>query len=388
MPVYSYKSRDFALGLLGFFLGFLSNSLFLLFPLYLEQFRPSKTWVGMIMGVYSLTAILARPLFGRLIDVLGARKMTLYSFLFMSAVVPWFHLVTGAGWLAFFLRALLGAGWGINMTSIMAMCSDLAPRDRLAHSLGVIGVSGIIAGAVGPMLAEEIIRRFGFGGIFDASLIFVVGGIVCVLATTRTGGKELKAKPSTIQILGRYPVWILLIVGLMPVIHGAARGSVANFIVLFGSSAGFERVAPFFIAFSAAAVLTRFVLGDISDRYGRKRVILPSALLISLNLFWIAGLNNYGSFVISGFVAGLGQGLIFPALSTYLIDFLGRENKSLALSLYMSLFDAGMGLGSPVFGRISDLSGYRSMYVSAGLLMLVYTLVFSLKSPSLPDSME
>ena len=175
----------------------------------------------------------------------------------------------------------------------------------------------------------------------------------------------------------------------MPVIHGAVRGSVVNFIVLFGSSAGFERVAPFFIAFSAAAVLTRFVLGDISDRYGRKRVILPSALLISMNLFWIAGLDSYSSFVLSGFVAGLGQGLIFPALSTYLIDFLGRANKSLALSLYMSLFDAGMGLGSPVFGRISDLSGYRPMYVVAGLLMLVYTLIFSLKSPSSsPDSLN
>jgi len=377
----SYKNRDFVLGLLGFFLGFLSNSLFLLFPLYLDQFQPSKTWVGLIMGVYSLTAILVRPLFGRLMDERGARKMTIYSFLFMFAVVPWFHLLAGAGWLAFFLRALMGAGWGINMIAIMAMCSDLAPRDRLAHSLGVIGVSGLIAGAVGPVLAEEIIRYFGFGGIFNASLIFLAAGTICVFAIKESPGTKTIVHSSIIQMLTKYPLWILIIIGIMPVIHGAVRGAVANFIALFGSSAGFDRVAPFFIAFSAAAVLTRLTIGDISDRYGRKKVILPSALLISLNLFWISSLDNYASFIISGFVAGLGQGLIFPALSTYLIDFLGHQNKSLALSLYMSLFDAGMGLGSPLFGWISDLSSYRHMYVVAGLLLFVFTLIFNFKSP-------
>jgi MFS family permease len=384
----SFKKRNFALGLVGFFLGFLSNSLFLLFPLYLDQFHPTKTWVGLIMGIYSLTAIISRPFFGRVIDERGARKMTIYSFIFMIAVVPWFHLISSAGWLAFFLRALLGAGWGVNMTSIMAMCSDLAPRDRLAHSLGVIGVSGIIAGAMGPMLAEEIIRYFGFGGIFNASVIFFAGGAICVLAIKESKKTKKAAHSSIIQLLARYRLGILIIIGFMPVIHGAVRGSVANFIALFGSDAGFERVAPFFIAFSAAAVFTRLAIGDISDRYGRKKVILPSALLISLNLFWIATLDDYISFILSGFIAGLGQGLIFPALSTYLIDFLGHQNKSLALSLYMSLFDAGMGLGSPLFGWISDISSYRHMYVVAGLLLFAFTFIFNIKSPrlSLPNN--
>lgn len=382
--MHSFKSRDFGLGLIGFFLGFLSNSLFLLYPLYLEQFQPSKTWVGLIMGVYSLTAIIARPFFGRIIDERGARIMTIYSFLFMVAVVPFFHLVSGAGWLAFFLRALMGAGWGINMTAIMAMCSDLAPRDRLAHSLGVIGVSGIIAGAIGPMLAEEIIRYFGFGGIFNASLVFLGAGTICVFAIKESPKTKTMVKTSIVPVLTKHALWILIIIGIMPVIHGAVRGSVANFIALFGNSIGFDRVAPFFIAFSAAAVLTRLTIGDISDRYGRKKVILPSALLISLNLFWISTLDDYASFIISGFIAGMGQGLIFPALSTYLIDFLGHQHKSLALSLYMSLFDAGMGLGSPLFGWISDLSSYRHMYMVAGLVLFVFTFIFNLKSPRVP----
>ena len=179
--------------------------------------------------------------------------------------------------------------------------------------------------------------------------------------------------------MAKYSFLILLIIAAMPIAHGAVRGTVINFIALFGSSLGFTWLAPFFLAFSAAAVLTRVGIGDVSDRYGRKRVILPAALMISADLFWIAGLHSYWEFVICGFIAGLGQGLIFPALSTYVIDVLGHRNKGLALGLYLSLFDVGMGLGSPLFGWVSDTAGYRFMYVVAGCLILVLTQLMELE---------
>ncbi|HWQ09326.1 MAG TPA: MFS transporter, partial [Holophaga sp.] len=130
------------------------------------------------------------------------------------------------------------------------------------------------------------------------------------------------------------------------------------------------------------AILTRFRLGDLSDRLGRKTVILPAAIIIALNLFVIAQVRSFPLLLVTGFVGGLGQGLIFPALSTYIIDFLGRENKGLAISLYSSLFDVGMGLGAPLFGWVSDVAGYRWMYRVAGLFLLVSTTVFMIKAPA------
>jgi MFS family permease len=60
---------------------------------------------------------------------------------------------------------------------------------------------------------------------------------------------------------------------------------------------------------------------------------------------------------------------------------MGRENKGLAISLYLSLFDVGMGLGSPFFGWISDRLGYRKMYMAAGLFLLASTLIFMARAP-------
>jgi MFS family permease len=381
-PERSYWNRDFAFAFAGYFFLFMSVSIFFLLPLFLEQFHPSKSRVGVIMGIQSVTAILVRPFLGRIVDERGGRKMAVWGTLGMIAVMPGFYLVQDAGWLVLVLRAAMGAAWGVAMTATIAACSDLAPLDRLAHSIGIIGVGGILAGAAGPMLGEEVARRYGFNALFTASLIFLVAGLISMAATREVprpdNGSELKP-----GLLAGHTFWTLVIVAAMPTVHGAIRGAVVNFVALFASSAGFGRVGPFFVAFSAAAVLTRFGIGDLSDRYGRKRVIFPTAILIGLNLFWIAATRNYGVFLLNGFIAGLGQGLIFPALSTYLIDFLGRENKGLALGVYMSLFDLGMGLGSPVFGWFSDLGGYRWMYAAAGMSLLLTSVVFHAKAPRL-----
>jgi MFS family permease len=157
---------------------------------------------------------------------------------------------------------------------------------------------------------------------------------------------------------------------------------VIYFIALFGKSVPVGRIGPFFVAFSAAAILTRLFFGDLSDRYGRKKIILPAAFIISVNLFLLSQVQSLGMFVLTGFIGGLGQGLIFPALRKYINDILGEENKGFAISFYLTFFDVGMGLGSAMFGWVSDLYGYRSMYLFAGILFFLAGAVFAWKAPS------
>src|SRR5512143_3079962 len=157
----SFWNRDFLLSLASYFFLFMAVSLFFLLPVVLEKFGPKQSRIGLIMGIHSVVAIAIRPFFGRLIDVRGGRRIALLGLLLLVLSVPFFHFVDDAGWLPFLLRALAGLGWGISMTATIAMCSDLAPADRLAKSMGVIGVAGLVANALGPLLAEELIRRGG-----------------------------------------------------------------------------------------------------------------------------------------------------------------------------------------------------------------------------------
>jgi MFS family permease len=377
----SFWNRDFLLALAGYFFLFMSVSLFFLYPVVLEKFGPHQGRIGLIMGVHSVVAIAVRPFFGRMIDVGGGRRFALLGLFILIVSVPFFHFVDDAGWLPFLLRALSGLGWGISMTATIAMCSDLAPVDRLAKSMGIIGVAGLVANALGPLLAEELIRAGGAGWLTNVSWLFLLASMGCLLAGREVVRPDCGVPAGGMKVLKLVPWTLAAVVASIPVFHGAIRGAMIYFIAVFGGSLGIGRVGPFFLVFSLAAILTRFRLGDLSDRLGRKTIILPAALIIAGNLFVIAQVRSFPLLLVTGFVGGLGQGLIFPALSTYIIDFLGRENKGLAISLYNSLFDVGMGLGAPLFGWVSDVAGYRWMYRIAGMFLLVSTIVFMWKAP-------
>jgi MFS family permease len=332
------------------------------------------------MGVFSIVAIAVRPIFGRMIDVRGGKSLALAGIAVLAAGVPFFHLVHDAGWLPLLLRAVMGAGWGVSMSATISLCSDLAPADRLARSMGIIGVAGLVANALGPLAAEEISRRFGFGRVFDASLVFLGLAAVGVLAA-RAVVRPKAEGAAGFRTLKGVPLAVVLIVSAMPVFHGAIRGDILYFIAVFGKSVGLERVGSFFLVLSLSAILTRFGTGDLSDRFGRKTIILPAALIICVNLFLISRIRTMPLLLGTAFIGGIGQGLIYPALSTYIIDFMGRANKGLAISMYNSLFDVGMGAGAPFFGWIADLTGYRRMYMFAGLFLLAATAVFMGKAP-------
>jgi len=70
-----FWNRDFVVALTGYFFLFMSITLFYVFPLFLKQFGPSKSRVGLIMGAYSIMGILVRPFFGRLLDIKGRKKI-------------------------------------------------------------------------------------------------------------------------------------------------------------------------------------------------------------------------------------------------------------------------------------------------------------------------
>ena len=375
-------NRNFIIALFGFFFLFMSITLFFLFPLFLEQFNPSKRHIGLIMGIHSLMAIFIRPFMGRLVDIKGRKRISLIGIAFLILILPFFHLLRDAGFLPIILRALTGIGWGISMTATLTMCSDLAPVEKLAHSMGIIGVAGLLSVALGPLLAEEVINRFGFNALFNTSLAFLCASFLCVLLTREVARPNNFQQFHKLKSLLNVSILTLVLISTLPIAHGAIRGAVVYFIALFGKSIPLDRVGAFFLCFSGAAVLTRLGIGGLSDKYGRKQVIFPAVCIISFNLLLISQAKSLGMFILTGIIGGFGQGLIFPAVTTYIIDILGRENKGLAISLYLAFFDIGMGFGSIFFGWISDLYGYRKMYLLAGIVLFLVSVLFTWKAPS------
>ncbi len=370
-------NRPYVLCLAANFLAFYVVTSFVLYPLLIKDHGGTDTQVGLIMGIFSVVSVLLRPLTGMAAERLTYRSVTIFGLAMLAVIVPFFALVQPTGWSVIALRALFGVGWSCILAPLMALATRLTPANHLSEALGIFGISGLLAHAISPMVSELVVARSGFTALFilDSLLAAMAVGLVFLIPRAR---KSPPPSPETepARTSGRLLAAAVAGVVLMAIAHGATRGTNLNFIGPYCRSIGIERFFPFFIAFSFSAILTRFRLAALPDRYGQRRVAIPALLLVAANSLIISQINATWLLIVAGLIGGLGQGLIFPALSSLMVDLIGHHRRAFALSVYTTCFEIGFGLGLPLFGMVADHLGYRWMYATAGFYMFASTLFF------------
>jgi len=349
-------NRPYVLSLLANFLIFYVVTSFVLYPLLIKESGGSDTQVGLIMGVFSVVAVLLRPITGMAAERLGYRTVTIFGLATMTATVPFFAMAEPTGTGVVLLRVFFG---------------------DLSEALGIYGISGLTAHALSPMISELIVAKSSYQVLFitDGLLALAAIGLVAAVPSSRRLPPAPES-PEPPRSAGHLLRTAIAGVVLVAVAHGAVRGTNLNFIAPYCRDIGIERFFPFFVAFSIAAILTRFKLAALPDRFGRRRVAIPALLLVAGNSLVISQINATWLLVIAGLLGGLGQGLIFPSLSSLMVDLIGHHRRAFALSVYTTCFEIGFGLGLPVFGMVADHLGYRLMYVASGVYLFITILLF------------
>ncbi|PSM38985.1 MFS transporter [Streptomyces dioscori] len=130
-----------------------------------------------VTGTVSLAAVVCIPLLGRIADVVGKKRVLLYSGTLFAAGSLLCAVATSLP-LLLFGRLLQGAVGGA-LAVAYAMVRDAFPRHRVPVALGIvssgIGISGIIA----PFLGGALVDRYGYHGVFW--FLFLLSALVLPL---------------------------------------------------------------------------------------------------------------------------------------------------------------------------------------------------------------
>ena len=114
------------------------------------------------------------------------------------------------------------------------------------------------------------------------------------------------------------------------------------------------------------------VLGSLSDRFGRRPVILLSLLGSGLDYFLLAYAPSLGWFFLGRIISGL-TGANFAAASAYIADISPPEKRAANFGLIGAAFGLGFILGPALGGLLGNI-GLRMPFVVAGALTLLNAL--------------
>lgn len=344
--------------------GFFGSFMLLLavLPLYLRDLGGSDGQVGLVIGVFAISALFPRPFIGREIDRGGSRRFLLAgAAVFVLASL--LYMLASSISILFAVRIVHGIGMALFTTAAFAMVADLAPESRRGEALGLWGTVPTLASATTPFFGLMIRDRWGDTTVFTISAC-LAGTSLLLLTLLRDPHKEHDPMAAGGGLLEKSVFFPAILVISMTWVFGA----VSSFVLLFAEDRNISNAGLFFTASAGAVVVSRLLGGKLSDRHGRWAVILPSMGLMGLGVAILSQSNSLLVLLVGAATIGLAFGGGFPALSALAVDLSPPGRRGAAMGTFSASFEVGIGAGAMVMGVVASLAGYSTMFLIGAAL--------------------
>ncbi|MBT2758214.1 MFS transporter [Mesobacillus foraminis] len=367
-------SRDFVLICCANFFIFLGFQMTLpTLPLFVKQLGGNDQLIGLVVGIFTFSALLIRPYAGHALESKGRGLVYLVGLLIFVLSVGSFGWAMGMAFL-FAMRIIQGIGWGLSTTASGTIATDLIPASRRGEGMGYYGLSGNIALALGPSLGLALTGVLSFKQLF---LLCAVLGLAALLMGSRIRYKKVDQNPKQVTNVK----WDLyeksaLQPSVLLFFLTVTFGGIASFLPLYAAQKGVPGIQWYFLIYAVFLMLSRTFAGQLYDRKGHQAVFIPGALLIFMAMILLAWLPNSVVLYTAAALYGLGFGSVQPALQAWSVARAPRNRKGMANATFFSFFDLGVGIGAIIFGQIGHLFGYDSIYETAAASVFISILLY------------
>ncbi len=353
------------------------NMVYVMISNYAMTIRNSLAVAGLIAGIFSIAALIIRPIAGISVDLLNKKYLCIFANVLMGLSVLGYGISDQIS-LLFFFRILHGVAFGLSSTTNMALVTEFIPKERMGEGIGYFGIGQVISQIVGPNLGVYITDHMGFHTLFllIASLSFLAVGMLLFFPYPKAFRiRERKKAKITIHSLIAKEVIVYAIVGGM---FSFSNGIVSSFLILLGKERQIENAGIFFSVGAIVLFALRLFIGRVIDQMGLTLIVNVSLLITAVSMVIIGAAPALSWLLLAAVLKSLGQGTGQISVQSECIKRVDPGRIGVATSTFYIGADIGQGLGPILGGKISDHYNYKTMYFVCALLMLLTISAFTI----------
>ena len=378
-------------------------------PLLVKSFGMTATMVGIAVSVFALARVFANIPAGMLTKMRGARFVLVIGALLsagsnlMIGLLPNYTALVA-------LRFVAGLGSAMFITAAVIFVAEVSTPQNRGRLMSIYQGGFLLGISMGPAVGGITASLWGLAAPFflvgivsAASAVWSLAKIPADVArigpsapktaaapqadgTGRAGSAAPAAKAPKGSSYLRNPAFIAI--SLIALATFFTRGgalfnlwpllSVQQYNLTPGA------IGVLFTIPSVANLALQPFVGTLADKLGRKRMIIPTMFLFATGLILSAVIPLLWVFAVALVFYGVAQSIEGPTANSYVADVVPREQRAMALSVFRTVADVGLMVGSPMLGFIADAQGITAgLLVNATLVIIPGVLFFILAKETL-----
>ena len=364
----------FVVGLAFFTDSILYYLLVPLLPHYAKTLGLSQMEVGVLFGTYAAAILAGTWPLGRLSDRIGRRKPFLWGLVGLGATTLLFAFASSYP-LLLLARALQGLAAAATWTSGLALLAEGFPSERRGQAMATAFAAANVGVLLGPPISGFLTESLG-----PRSPFLLAAGLALADAAARVcflrDAEPPPGEPVGLSgLLGNATVRTLA--GAMAL--GAALWAILeSTLPLHLDAALGMSPAGIGLLFAAAALthtLTSPLMGRLSDRVGRLRVLRVGFVLAALLIPVPAFVSTKGAVALSMAALGITASFVLSPVSPGLADAveaMGSRSFGSVFSLVNLAYAVGMMVGPLAGSALVEAVGLRGALVTTGVVFAMY----------------
>ncbi|MEE4167243.1 MAG: MFS transporter [Desulfocapsaceae bacterium] len=362
------KGRVFLLSLCHFIHDIYSSFLAPLLPFIVEKFSLNLTQAGLLTTVTQIPALL-NPLIGKLADRVSVRWFIILAP--AMTAIPMSLLAIAPNYVVL-LVLLFVAGISVSLFHVPApVMVYRVSGGKTGRGMSVYMTGGELARTLGPLAIIGSVSLLGFDGYYPVMLVGILASLLMYYKFKDIPITSSSPEKTSIRRTARELKSLLLPLSAIVIVRGFMHASLTAFLPLYIM----QETADVWLAgislslFEAAGVLGILAVGTLSDRFGRRNMLLFSLVIAPVSLLtFIIGAEwlRFPALVVTGFTL-----LSTTPVMLAMIQETSADGSSSANGIFMMISFLARSAVVVVVGFTADHIGLEKTYILSAVLGLL-----------------
>ncbi|MGH3677969.1 MAG: MFS transporter [Mycobacterium sp.] len=345
-------------------------------PQYARNYGVSISAATFVITAFAVMRLCFAPATGVLIQRLGERKVYVSGILIV-AVTTAACAFAQTYWQLLLFRSLGGVGSTMFFVSALGLMIRISPEDARGRVAGMFSTSFLLGSVAGPVLGAAT-AGFGLGApfiIYGVALMIAAAVVFFSLRHSSLAARAEQSEPTvTVRVALRQRAYRAALLSNFAT-GWSVFGLRIALVPLFVSEALDQGpgIAGFALAtFAIGNVSAVFPSGYLSDRVGRRRLLIVGLSVSALATAVVGFATSLPLFLAGAYVAGAASGMFSSPQQAAVADIIGSKARAgTAVATFQMMADLGSIVGSVAVGQIAEHTSFGWAFVASGVVLLL-----------------